>query len=199
MTRPLVRAVLFTRYPVAGEAKTRLIPAVGAQAAADIHAALTLRTVDILKQCDCHLEIAITGAPIADFRKWLGEDICFKRQQEGDLTDRLLAEIDPAPLIFFGSDTPDLSEDIVAEAIAALGHHDLVVGPAEDGGYYLIGMRQAAAGLFTDMPWSTDKVLTQTLARAAALNMTVHQTRLLSDCDTPDDLKKWPWLNIWPA
>ena len=159
-----------------------------------MHRRLTERTVAILKQCDCQLEVSITGADEAAFADWLGEDISFSRQPKGGLTERLLAAAHPAPVIFFGSDTPDLKIEHVNAALAALESHDAVIGPAEDGGYYLIGIRAPAPFLFTDMPWSTDQVLPETLRRLSRHNMTVYLAETLSDCDTPEDLEKWPWL-----
>jgi uncharacterized protein len=189
-----VRAVIFTRYPIAGQAKTRLIPAIGGDNAARVHQMLTERTVAVLKQCDCQLEVSITGADEQAFANWLGNDINFVTQPSGGLTERLLAAAEPAPVIFFGSDTPDLRAAHVNAALAALQSHDAVIGPAHDGGYYLIGIRAPAPFLFTDMPWSTDQVLPETLRRLSQHNMTVYLTETLSDCDTPEDLEKWPWL-----
>jgi uncharacterized protein len=190
----LPRLVLFTRFPVAGKAKTRLIPKTGEQGAADIHRRLTEKTVTTLRQSGFSLEIAYTGANEFDFADWLGNDIRYVLQAEGDLTAKLLAMLDPAPVIFFGADTPDLLYHHVKQAVDALSEHDVVIGPAEDGGYYLIGVKQQFDFLFTDMPWSSDAVLPETLKRLAAHGIKPFMLETLSDCDRPEDLARWPEL-----
>lgn len=190
-----MRLVLFCKYPAPGDAKTRLIPAIGAQGAAAVHKQLAERTVEVLRSADTgKVEVACTGAPEADFRAWLGKDIVFSEQVEGNLTARLLERIEPAPVIFFGADTPDLSSEIVTDAAEALRHHEVVIGPAEDGGYYLIGMARALPELFIDMPWSTNAVCAETLHRLEALGIEPHILPTLADCDRPEDLARWPWL-----
>lgn len=197
-----VRLILFARYPVAGQAKTRLIPAVGAHGAAKIHKLLAQKSVstiiDAIKQrSDARFILSYTGAQKEKFQDWLGEDaIDFEEQVKGDLTDRLLALLNPAPVIFFGSDTPDLSQRHVTNAIDAMKIYDVVIGPALDGGYYLIGMKKAYEGLLNDMPWSSDQVLPTTLDRCGQMGLNVHLLEPLSDCDLPEDLDRWPDLKI---
>lgn len=186
--------VLFARYPHAGKCKTRLFPAVGPEGAAAIHRQLTERTVRVLRQSGAPTTIATTGAEIAAFEEWLGRGIDYVPQVEGDLTARLLAFVSQAPVIFFGADTPDLSPEIVREAIAGLETHRVVIGPAEDGGYYLIGMREALHELLTDMPWSTAEVLPETLRRLEEHGIEPLLLETLSDCDRPEDLVNWPGL-----
>jgi len=188
------RLVLFARYPTAGACKTRLIPALGAAGAAELHRLLTTRTVAVLKASGAAVEVAYTGASAAEFATWLGPDVGLIEQVEGDLTARLLACLDPAPVIFFGADTPDLAPQHVEAAIAALDNHEVVIGPAEDGGYYLIGMRQPMPELLIDMPWSTEQVLPETLARLDQRGIAPVLLETLADCDRPEDLARWPEL-----
>jgi uncharacterized protein len=196
----LPRLVLFARYPAAGAAKTRLIPALGADGAAALHKRLTERTVDILCATGLPVELYYTGAAKAEFESWLGgsrlrHGLKLVEQAQGDLTDRLLAALNPAPVIFFGADTPDLDASHVAAAVAALDTQDVVLGPAEDGGYYLIGMKRALPELLTDMPWSTDQVMPETLRRLKVLEVAPAMLDTLHDCDRPEDLQRWPWLS----
>lgn len=191
---PYPRLILFARYPIAGTCKTRLIPALGPEGAAALHRHLTERTVRIMQQSGCPVAVAYTGADISEFERWLGPDILLIEQVEGDLTAKLLACASPAPVIFFGADTPDLQHHHVASAIAGLETHEVVIGPAEDGGYYLIGMRQALPALFIDMPWSTEHVLPETLTRLSSLGIEPLLLETLSDCDRPEDLARWPDL-----
>ena len=150
--------VLFAKYPVPGFAKTRLIPALGPEGAARVHRHLTQRTVATLLASGAPVEVRYAGATESAMRDWLGDGVALVEQVEGGLTERLIDASRAAPHIFFGADTPDLGVETVHLAIAALADHDVVIGPAEDGGYYLIGMQVAQPGLLTDMPWSTDRV-----------------------------------------
>lgn len=188
------RLVLFARYPLPGACKTRLIPALGADGAAAMHRHLTERTVDRLSQTGCPVTVAYTGAEKSAFEQWLGHDVALVEQAEGDLSAKLLACVAPAPVIFFGADTPDLASHHVEQAIAALQSREVVIGPAEDGGYYLIGMRIALPALLTDMPWSSDQVLSETLSRLERLGIVPVLLETLSDCDRPEDLVRWPEL-----
>lgn len=203
MTSELIRLILFARYPVAGQAKTRLIPALGSIGAAKVHKLLaqkTLATISNAIKDDKNIELILsyTGAPLSDFQQWLkyfiNDQIRYLPQPDGDLTDRLMAMIAPAPVIFFGSDTPDLTQDDVKNAIAALQKYDVVIGPALDGGYYLIGMNDPHDMLLRDMPWSSDQVLPITLSRCKEAGLSVHMLEPLSDCDMPEDLARWPWI-----
>lgn len=191
---PPVRLSLFAKYPVAGFAKTRLIPALGPEGAAALHRHLAGRTCRILLASGQNVTVHYTGAQESDFRTWLGDGAALEPQPEGDLTARLLAAQKHEPQIFFGADTPDLSLDIVNQAIAALADHAVTIGPAEDGGYYLIGMQKPLPALFTDMPWSTQNVLPNTLARLQDMGIIPHILPTLSDCDRPEDLERWPEL-----
>ena len=188
------RLVLFARYPEAGACKTRLIPALGPQGAANLHRHLTERTVAILSGSECPVTVAFTGAARCTFKAWLGHDVALVEQVEGDLTAKLLACLNPAPVIFFGADTPDLQPHHVAAAVRGLATQEVVIGPAADGGYYLIGMRNSWPELFRDMPWSTERVLPETLARLDRLGIEPLLLQTLSDCDRPEDLVRWPDL-----
>ena len=189
-----MRTILFTRFPLPGHAKTRLIPAVGADGAAQIHKRLTEQTVAILQSGGCKMEVHYTGAGEDNFRQWLGNDIVLRPQAEGDLTDRLLSAMGELPVIFYGSDTPDLTQQIVRDAGTMMAEHDVVIGPAEDGGYYCIGVNGDYSFLFEDMPWSSDQVFPETMRRIESAGLSCGLLPVLSDCDTPSDLARWPWL-----
>lgn len=193
------RLVLMTKYPEPGQVKTRLIPALNSEGAAKVHAKLAKRTYDILAQVareqKVKLQVHYSGASPETFENWLGGDADYCEQVKGDLGDRLLAAANGNPVVIFGADTPDLSAALVEQSSAALKDHDVVIGPAEDGGYYLIGMTAQYSFLFEDMPWSTDKLLPETLRRLSVAKKKVKMLEMLSDCDRPEDLKRWPWLN----
>ena len=192
--RAVVRLVLFARLPEPGKAKTRLIPSLGAVGAARLHAQLVERSISVIGAARHDFELQYTGGTDQAFKAWLGNEIVLIPQTDGDLGDRLLAAIRPAPVIFFGADIPDLSTEIVQAAVCALQTHEVVIGPAVDGGYYLIGMRSALPFLFDNMPWGGEKVFAETCARLAEREIVPALLDPLHDCDRPEDLTRWPWL-----
>lgn len=193
-----VRLVLFSKFPTPGAVKTRLIPELGAVGAAALHRKLAKRCFDVISRSaqavNAICEVRFSGADEADFQNWLGDEAVYVRQSGGDLGARLQAAMAPSPSIFFGADTPDLTEKIVLEAIDRLAHADVVIGPAMDGGYYLIGARRNLPFLFEEMPWSTARLLNETIRRLTENNIDPHVLEPLRDCDRPDDLAAWPWL-----
>jgi rSAM/selenodomain-associated transferase 1 len=150
--------------------------------------------VAVLRQAGCPVTVAFTGAQEPAFRDWLGSDLAYEQQAEGDLTARLLPFAARAPVVFFGADTPDLALAHVDAAVEALASHPVAIGPAEDGGYYLIAMREPLPELLTDMPWSTAEVLPETLRRLDRLGIAPALLEGLADCDRPEDLARWPEL-----
>lgn len=189
-----VRLVIFTRYPEAGRAKTRMIPALGEQGAADLHRRLTEHTLAAARASELPIEVRTTGAPAAAFAEWLGDDIRFVDQGSGDLGQRLREAATPTPVLFIGSDLPDLTAGHLRDAAGLLRTHDVVLGPAEDGGYWALGFRVPSDFLLTDMPWSTDQLLRTTLDRLREKDIAPALLPTLADCDRPEDLERWPGL-----
>jgi hypothetical protein len=146
-----------------------------------------------------HLEIHHDGGTRDQMDSWLGPDRHYHRQTDGDIGCRMQAAITghlgrAQRLLLIGSDCPDLSAPIIAEAFGALAAHDLVLGPACDGGYYLIGLGAEISALichdlFQDIPWSTDAVYTTTKNRAEQHRLRCHTLARLHDIDTPADLR----------
>lgn len=189
-----IRLVIFTRYPEPGRAKTRLIPALGPAGAASLHRRLTERTVAAARATGLAIEVRTTGADPAAFAEWLGDGIDFCDQGEGDLGERLKRAVDPAPTLFIGSDLPDLTVDNLAEAAERLRRQRVVLGPAEDGGYWALGLPKPCDWLFEAMPWGTDQVLPLTLERLRIRGIDPVLLPTLADCDRPEDLARWPDL-----
>lgn len=187
------RVVLFTRYPTPGEAKTRLIGALGADGAAALHRRLTERTLAAVRASGLPFEVRSTGAPPADFKSWLG-DVPVVDQGTGDLGARLMAAGPPYPTLFIGADAPDLTPSHLLGAAAAMTGAEAVIGPADDGGYWLLGLARAADPLFEAMPWGTDRVFAETLARMDRLGIRPALLPTLADLDRPEDLTRWPDL-----
>ncbi len=189
------RLLLFTKPARAGRVKTRLIGDLSAGEAAELHAAFLGDLVERLGQGAFSLHLAWALEP--------GEEIPpgpvpGVRQSGADLGDRLyraLAEAaQAAPFVAaLGSDHPTLPLDLAHRAFAALeAGTDVVLGPAEDGGYYLIALRAAAVRrrLFADVPWSTPGVLAATLERCRELGLAVELLPEAADVDTPEDLRR---------
>jgi rSAM/selenodomain-associated transferase 1 len=189
----IARIVLFTRYPTPGQAKTRLIPAVGQRGAAEIHRRLTERTLAQVRASRLPFEVRATGRPVEEFTKWLGTE-AVADQGAGDLGERMQRAAAPYPVIFIGADAPDLTARHLCDAASALADHEVAIGPALDGGYWLLALARPLDLLFEQMPWGTDQVLAQTLARLREAGAGVAMLPLLADLDRPEDLRRWPDL-----
>lgn len=188
-----VRVVLFTRYPEPGRAKTRLITALGPAGAAALHRLLTERTVAAVRASGLALEVRGTGATPAQFADWLG-DVKIVDQGDGDLGERLARAGPPYPTLFIGADAPDMTAALLRDAAEALAQGPAVIGPACDGGYWLLGLKSEAPGVFKDIDWGTSAVFSQTAARLAAAGLDPTLLPELADCDRPEDLARWPDL-----
>lgn len=188
MTDPVL--TIFAKWPEPGKAKTRLIPALGAQGAADVYRKLLEHTLAEARASGMALELRVTGAEPERFADWLGKDLAVVDQGEGDLGARM-ADV-PAPAILIGSDCPALDAALIRRAAEALKGNAAVLGPARDGGYYLLGMARPMPFLFHDMQWSTAEVLPETLRRFELQGIAPTMLPELSDIDTPADLARHP-------
>ena len=183
---------LFAKFPRAGEAKTRLAPLLGDAGAAEVHRKLVERTLATMRASGLPFAVYYTGAAQQDFADWLGDDVELVQQGEGDLGARL-AQVS-APAIVLGADIPGLTADHLREAAAMLEDAPVVIGPASDGGYYLLGFAEKYPFLWSDMAWGTETVLNDTEARLAQHNVAYGKLSELDDCDRPEDLDRWPEL-----
>ena len=185
-----VRLSIFARLPVPGTAKTRLIPALGEEGAARLYARLLSQTVAAARESGLAFELRVTGGEIAAFHRLFGDDIAVVDQGGGDLGAKM-ARVQ-APALLIGSDCPGVTAPLLVAAARALEERRVVLGPANDGGYYLIGFREPVPFLFEDMEWSTPQVLPETLRRLAARGWGPAILPELADIDTPEDLALWP-------
>lgn len=185
------------KLPQAGRVKTRLAAGIGAQAASELYAAFVEDLVGKLAGREWDLIAAVDG-PVSRFQAWLPGVAEFWRQGPGDLGERLDRLVrrgfqrSSAPVVLLGSDLPQLQTQQLELALALVEQHqvDLVLGPAYDGGYYLMALG-APYPLFEDIPWSQPGVLRQTLRRARDLGLRVRQLELERDVDTRAD-----WLAL---
>jgi uncharacterized protein len=194
MSEPVAIAVL-AKAPLAGFAKTRLIPLIGAEGAALLQQRLIERAV--ATACAAAVgPVTLWAAPDANhpcFRAIQARGVALARQVEGDLGARMLAAIAAAngPAIVIGTDCPALTgEHLCAAADILRAGSDVVVCPAEDGGYVLIGMRAPQPALFRDMPWSTAGVMVETRRCLAALGLAWQEPATLWDVDVPEDVER---------
>ncbi len=190
--------ILFTRLPVAGQAKTRLIPQLGAAGAAELQRRMTLQVLGrawawTATDASLQLRIAYDGGTEAEMRGWLGA-LDFVPQGEGDLGERMERccqrefAAGARRVILVGTDCPELTEGHFHAARKALTETPVVFGPAVDGGYYLIGLSRPMPELFRAMTWSTDQVLAESLARAREQGVEPALLSMLPDVDVPADL-----------
>jgi rSAM/selenodomain-associated transferase 1 len=184
------RIVIFARWPQAGKVKTRLASALGDDAAACIYRRLLDHTLGAAGDSGLPVELRVTGASCEAFEAEFGPRFCLREQGEGDLGDRL-ARVEP-PALVIGSDLPALTAELLREAAVSLEEHEVVIGPARDGGYWLIGLRQPMPWLFADMAWSTPAVLPETLGRLEARGIAPAMLPELADIDEPEDLALCP-------
>ncbi|MEE9500863.1 MAG: TIGR04282 family arsenosugar biosynthesis glycosyltransferase, partial [Candidatus Aminicenantaceae bacterium] len=160
------RLIIFSRYPFPGRVKTRLIPALGDDGAASLHDAMTLHTLrwaDSLCNQDSEvLEIRYDGGTSSQMQHWLGRERQYVEQGDGDLGQRMERAFQKnfqkkcRHVVLVGTDCPQMTAFHVKEAFFALKIHDMVIGPSEDGGYYLIGLSQIAPELFASIEWGTE-------------------------------------------
>jgi uncharacterized protein len=190
--------IIFTRYPEPGKVKTRLIPALGADGAMALHQRMAAHTLAQARafraQQPCQIEVWFVGGNTALMQAWLGEDVTFQPQPEGDLGDRMRLAFQAAfrkgytAVTLVGTDCPELSALLIQQSFEALQHQALTLGPAADGGYYLIGLQYLIPELFAGIAWSTADVLQSTLKIADRLTLSPFLLPILRDIDVPEDL-----------
>lgn len=199
------RAILvFVRAPQPGRVKTRLAAAVGDRAALSIYTRLAEHTMAEVRALAADgVAVRVHYAPADagdDVRGWLGPGPLYLPQADGDLGMRMKdafarAFADGAQhVVIVGSDLPEVSASLLRRAFDLLDAHPAVIGPARDGGYYLLGLRRMIGGIFDDVEWSTRGVLRTTLERFSAAGVEPAALEELADVDTVDDLPPG-WLD----
>jgi len=190
--------VHFARAPVPGQTKTRLIPGLGAGGAAELYRCFLLD--GLARDCDegVDLLIAVAERDHVETVRALAENVCPAAdlivQSGRDLGERManaFAEVlgrGYAGAVILGTDAPSLPGDRVDKALSLCDHRDLVLGPALDGGYYLIGLHKVVPALLLGIAWGTPGVLVETLRRAQAMGAKVSLLDPWYDVDTPEAL-----------
>ena len=193
--------VLFGRYPERGQGKTRLAQDLGDDATYLLYQALladTAAKISVQEGCDRVGAMASTGPLNAPPEDPLGRDpyagFNWVRQEGDDFGSRLGSTIERTlargyeGLVLVGTDSPEMRVAEMRGALDLVGRYDVVLGPADDGGYYLIGMREYHPELFEGIDWSTSVVLEQTMAAAEALSLSVATVDRCGDIDFFEDL-----------
>ena len=198
MNPETVSIAVFARAPEPGAAKTRLIPALGAQGAARLHRQLTLRAVRTAREAGLG-PVTLWCAPDSQHRFFRAlrqvTRVECRTQPPGDLGARMLhafrRHCGEGPLLLIGTDCPALAAgDLHAAAQALSEDSDAVFLPAEDGGYVLIGLRRPQPSLFAGIAWGAESVMDETRARLRAAGATWREPRTLWDVDRPADLQR---------
>jgi len=192
------KLMVFTRYPEPGKTKTRLIPVLGKVGAANLHRLMAKKTIargiSLQKIRPLSVEIHYTGGSQQQMQDWLGTDIIYQNQIDGDLGARMTAAFQKCfdsgvdKCVIIGTDCPALKAEIIAQAFDKLSQHDLVLGPAKDGGYYLIGLGRSIPELFSGINWGSSEVFAATRAIAQNLDLKIAYLPTLADIDLPEDL-----------
>ncbi len=186
--------IIFTRYPEPGKTKTRLIPALGELGAAQLHRRMAEHTVQQAKAVSCPIEVWYVGGTKELMQDWLGTDLRYQEQPAGDLGDRMCAAFRSAfeqgyrSVIIIGTDCPGITTALLAQSFAELQNQVVAIGPAIDGGYYLIGLQRLVPELFQGITWSTATVFAETLAIIDRLQLSIWRLPPLPDIDLPADL-----------
>jgi rSAM/selenodomain-associated transferase 1 len=187
--------IIFVRNAEKGKVKTRLAKDLGDEKTLEVYKFLLQYTRDISISCNCsHFVFYSSYVHVHD----VFDDDCFtKFVQEGqDLGERMMNAFEKVfklgckKVCIIGSDCYELETEIIDEAFERLGSDDVVIGPALDGGYYLLGMKQLHHDLFTAKDWGTSTVLDDTMASIQALGITCSELKALDDIDTEEDLLK---------
>lgn len=191
---------LLAKAPLQGQAKTRLAPLLGVEGAALAHA-------ELVRHCVAN---ACQALPAARVTLWTALDhahplfielreafgLTLTPQLEGDLGARIRYALNstPGPAMVMGSDCPSITSELITTCVQQLNTHEVVILPAEDGGYGLIGAQRDYPALFKDIPWGTRRVLTATQLRIDALGLHAICPAIIWDVDRPEDWQRWKEL-----
>ncbi|MDH5230819.1 MAG: TIGR04282 family arsenosugar biosynthesis glycosyltransferase [Gammaproteobacteria bacterium] len=194
--------IVFAKAPIAGYSKTRLIPFIGADAASKLQEQFIQRTLKTVCS-DRDWTVYLFTTPHSEFpvfQEWSTQaGLLFRQQITGDLGQRManaFAQIKQCHdrVIIIGTDCPDLNVAALHQGFACLDHDDVVIFPAEDGGYVGLGLKSLMPGIFRNIDWSTEKVLQQTMERIKQVGATWHLMPELWDVDNYEDYKRFEKL-----
>jgi len=189
--------IVFAREPKKGQVKSRLAKSVSQEKALDLYKAFLKDTLNLAKKVRCDQRIlAYASKNSCNYLKRIGAGFSFHRQKGKSLGDRMIESIDfcnkkifSSQTVIIGTDSPHLPPSFIKRSFAALKRTDVVLGPCEDGGFYLIGMRKIDPEIFKGVIWSSTSVLKRTLMNAKRIGLKTELLEPLFDIDTQEDLK----------
>jgi len=188
--------IVFAKEPEKGKVKTRLSGCLSPRQCLKLYKGLLKETVVLARSAGCGQKIIAydSGGQNPEFLKKIAGDFKFHRQKGRGLGERMFnafksALADQAKAVIIGSDSPGLPVSRIRRAFELLDENDLVLGPANDGGYYLIGLKKPCQKIFTGIEWSSRSVFKKTLVRAGKLKKKTAVLDFWHDIDTPQDLK----------
>ena len=200
--------LIFCKYPIPGQVKTRLGNEIGHDTAAEVYRRMvdhTLKEVSTVKGNCTPLIFHAHEQDQANIENWLGRYGECTAQKGDTLGDRMSNAFETCfdsgynKALVIGTDCPDLTHRHLEDTFQKLEEHEVVIGPTEDGGYFLLGLTKPRPELFRDMPWSTDQVFSKTRERLTTRNISHHHLESLRDLDFKEDfdfyVSKYPWLN----
>jgi uncharacterized protein len=187
--------LIFVKNVVKGHVKTRLAKDIGEERALEIYRLLLQQTLNVAAGAEASKEVWYSS--YIENEDEVNEKVHKKKLQQGDnLGDRMKFAFNNAfsngfeKVVIIGSDCPELTSELLNEAFRLLDQNDVVIGPSEDGGYYLLGKSKYEPGLFDGVQWSTQNVFRQTIEKAVKKSLTVTLLQPLNDIDTLEDLRK---------
>ncbi|GCC51913.1 glycosyltransferase [Chryseotalea sanaruensis] len=186
--------LIFYRNPKLGKVKTRLASTLGNEKALSIYLKLAAHTLNITEGLKAD-KVVFYSDTVENQDHWLNEKFKKAPQAGKDLGERMLNAFQYGfdqgynHICIIGTDCLELNTSIIESAFEALDQQDVVIGPAKDGGYYLLGMKKAHSDFFSNKNWSTQTVMHDTLLDTLHLKASVHLLPLLSDVDVEEDLK----------
>ncbi len=198
--------ILFTRYPEPGTTKTRLVPHLGPAGAADLQRQMTAhilaQALPLKDSRNLNVEVRYDGGDDGLMRAWLGDALRYQPQGTGDIGRRMARAFRDAldrgntSIVVIGADIPEMTTALLNRAFETIQNNTIVLGPAADGGYYLIGLPSRVIDrkmpdLFSDMAWGTATVLPETCRRLQRKGLDYTLLETLNDVDRPADLPVW--------
>jgi rSAM/selenodomain-associated transferase 1 len=199
------KLIIFVKYPEPGRVKSRIASEIGAEKAAGVYSLMAETIIEKVSKTDAHETIIFFDPPEREKEiiAWLGNSVRSYEHQRGTtigdkMSNAFLSGFSSGAekAVLIGTDIPEITADTVRAAFKGLDETDVVLGPAEDGGYYLIGLRQPEPRLFSGISWSTNVVLAQTIDRIEELSLEYYQLETLRDIDTYDDISEGKFVDI---
>ena len=191
--------IIFVRKPELGKVKSRLAATIGNENALAVYIELLKHTNEISAAIRAEKFVFYFDDIVAD-DIWSGSNFIKRQQSSGDLGEKMqnafstLFKEGYNQVVIIGSDCPELTTAIIEDAFEMVKQNDLVIGPANDGGYYLLGMKKLYPQLFKNVQWSTEKVLAKTLAASTSAGLSCSLLPQLTDIDIEADLNSVQYL-----